>query len=250
MKQRLVTLVLSVVLTATASAAAFAQGGATSSLSGTVTDASGAVLPGATVVAKHNGTGAVSNAVTADNGTFHIPALNPGTYTVTVSLSGFKTVALNDVVLNVGAPASVRASLELGTIEETIVVEGASPVVQTQASAVATTINIETIKNVPITSRNVLDIVPLLPGVHTPGGNRDSTVLGLQQSAINITLDGVNIQDNTLKTTDGFFTIVQPRLDAIEEVTVTTAAQGADSAGQGAVQIRFVTRSGTNDLHG
>ncbi|MGH9313470.1 MAG: TonB-dependent receptor domain-containing protein, partial [Vicinamibacterales bacterium] len=250
MKQRLVTLVLSVVLTATASAAAFAQGGATSSLAGTVTDTSGAVLPGATVVAKHNGTGAVSNAVTADNGTFNIPALNPGTYTVTVSLSGFKTVALNDVVLNVGAPASVRASLELGTIEETIVVEGASPVVQTQASAVATTINIETIKNVPITSRNVLDIVPLLPGVNTPGGNRDSTVLGLQQSAINITLDGVNIQDNTLKTTDGFFTIVQPRLDAIEEVTVTTAAQGSDSAGQGAVQIRFVTRSGTNDLHG
>ena len=250
MKQRLVTLVLSVVLTATASAAAFAQGGATSSLAGTVTDTSGAVLPGVTVTAKHNGTGTVSTAVTADNGTFHIPALNPGAYTVTITLAGFKTVALNDVVLSVGAPSAVRAQLELGTLEETIVVEGASPVVQTQASAVATTINIEAIKNVPITSRNVLDVVPLLPGVNTPGGNRDSTVLGLQQSAINITLDGVNIQDNTLKTTDGFFTIVQPRLDAVEEVTVTTAAQGADVAGQGAVQIRFITRSGTNDFHG
>jgi Carboxypeptidase regulatory-like domain len=250
MKHRLVTLVLSVVLTATASAAVFAQGGANSSLAGTVTDTSGAVLPGVTVTAKHNGTGTVSTAVTADNGTFNIPALSPGAYTVTVALSGFKTVVLNDVVLNVGVPASIRASLELGTLEETIVVEGASPVVQTTASAVSTTLNVESIKNLPITSRNVLDIVPLLPGFNTPGGNRDSTALGLPQSAINITLDGVNVQDNTLKTTDGFFTIVQPRLDAIEEVTVTTVAQGADSAGQGAVQIRFVTRSGTNDIHG
>ncbi len=73
---------------------------------------------------------------------------------------------------------------------------------------------------------------------------------GLPQSAINITLDGINVQDNTLKTTDGFFTIVQPRLDAIEEVTVSSAAQGADGAGQGAIQIKFVTRSGTNTYSG
>ena len=66
---------------------------------------------------------------------------------------------------------------------------------------------------------------------------------------INITLDGVNIQDNTLRSTDGFFAIVSPRLDAIEEVTVTTAAQGADSA-QGAAQIKFTTRSGTNTFTG
>jgi hypothetical protein len=250
MKQRLVTLVLSVVLTATASAAAFAQGSAASSLSGTVTDTSGAVIPGATVVAKHNATGVTYNTVTNDAGEFSLPALNTGTYTVTVSLEGFKTVVLNEVILEAARPTSIRAVIELGSLQETITVEGASPVVQTQASAVSTTLNVESIKNLPITSRNVLDIVPLLPGFNTPGGNRDTTALGLPQSAINITLDGVNVQDNTLKTTDGFFTIVQPRLDAIEEVTVTTVAQGADSAGQGAVQIRFVTRSGTNDIHG
>ena len=138
MKQRLVTLVLSVVLTATASAAAFAQGGATSSLAGTVTDTSGAVLPGVSVTAKHNGTGTVSTAVTADNGTFHIPALNPGAYTVTMTLSGFKTAALNHVIVNVGVPAAVRAPLEVGGLAETIVVEGATPIVQTRESAVAT----------------------------------------------------------------------------------------------------------------
>ncbi len=250
MKQRLVTLVLSVVLTATASAAAFAQGSAASSLSGTVTDTSGAVIPGASVVVKHNATGVTYNTVTNTAGEFSLPALNTGSYTVTISLEGFKTVVMNDVILEAARPTSIRAVIDVGSLAETVTVEGASPVVQTQASMVSTTLNVESIKNLPITSRNVLDIVPLLPGFNTPGGNRDTTALGLPQSAINITLDGVNVQDNTLKTTDGFFTIVQPRLDAIEEVTVTTVAQGADSAGQGAVQIRFVTRSGTNDIHG
>ena len=72
---------------------------------------------------------------------------------------------------------------------------------------------------------------------------------GLPQGMINITLDGVNIQDNTLRSTDGFFAIVSPRLDAIEEVSVTSAAQGAGSA-QGAAQIKFVTRSGPTTSSG
>ena len=103
MKQRLVTLVLSVVLTATASAAAFAQGSAASSLSGTVTDTSGAVIPGASVVVKHNATGVTYNTVTNTAGEFSLPALNTGTYTVTISLEGFKTVVMNDVILEAGA---------------------------------------------------------------------------------------------------------------------------------------------------
>src|SRR4029078_5138631 len=73
---------------------------------------------------------------------------------------------------------------------------------------------------------------------------------GLPQSSISISLDGANIQDNTLKTTDGFFAIVTPRLDAIEEVTLTSAAQGADANGGGSVQIKFTTRSGSNNFVG
>ena len=87
-----------------------------------------------------------------------------------------------------------------------------------------------------------------LPGVQTAGRLRDSIVNGLPQGTINMTLDGVNIQDNTNKTTDGFFAMVAPRLDAVEEITFTAAAQGADGTGMGATQIRFVTRSGTNKL--
>ena len=105
----------------------------------------------------------------------------------------------------------------------------------------------------PTGSRSALDFVTLLPGVDTPGGpsaSRNSRVNGLPQSAINITIDGMSAQDNHLKTGDGFFARVSPRLDAIEEVTVNAAAQDAASTGQGAVQIRFVTRSGSNNFSG
>ena len=121
---------------------------------------------------------------------------------------------------------------------------------QTQTAAVATTMDINQISNLPLTSRSALDFVVNLPGINTPGGSRDSTVNGLPQSAINITIDGMSAQDNFLKTTDGFFARVSPRIDSVEEVTVSTAATDQATTGQGAVQIRFVTRSGTNSLQG
>jgi hypothetical protein len=229
---------------------AYAQGGATSSISGIVTDAQGAVIPGADIVAKNKATNAESRAVSSESGAFTIPALNAGTYNVTVTLMGFKTVVLNDVVLSAGVPAGVKAVLEVGGLEESVVVQAASEIIQTQSATVSTTLNVNQITRLPLTSRNALDFVVNLPGTNTPGGSRDSTVNGLPQSTINITLDGMNIQDNYLKTTDGFFARLSPRIDAVEEVTVTTAANNADSAGQGAVNIRFTTRSGTNRLNG
>ena len=250
MKHNLVRLTLAVLMTAMFGASAFAQGGATTSLSGTVTDASGAVIPGADIKVKNSATAAESTTVSAANGTFSIPALNAGTYTVTVTLMGFKTALIKDVVLNAGVPASVKAVLEVGGLEETVMVQGGSEVVQTQSASVSTTMSVNQISKLPLTSRNALDFVANMAGTNTPGGVRDSTVNGLPQSAINITLDGMNIQDNYLKTTDGFFARLSPRIDAVEEVTVTTAANGADAAGQGAVQIRFTTRSGSNKLSG
>ena len=90
-----------------------------------------------------------------------------------------------------------------------------------------------------------------MPGVTTAdGSSRGAMVNGLPTSTVNITLDGMNIQDNYAKTWDGMFTRVSPRLDAVEEVSIGTAAQGADMAGQGGVQIKMVTRSGTNSYHG
>jgi hypothetical protein len=248
---RLASLLVFTAMAVMAGTPAYAQGGgATTSLAGTVVDSSAAVIPGANVVARNKATGGEFTAVTSEQGTFTIPALNPGTYTVTISLVGFKTAVLNDVVLNAAVPGSVRAVLEVGTLEETVTVEAASSIVQTQTAAVATTMDINQISNLPLTSRSALDFVINLPGINTPGTSRDSTVNGLPQSTINITIDGMSAQDNFLKTTDGFFARVSPRLDSVEEVTVSTAAQDVASTGQGAVQIRFVTRSGTNEFRG
>jgi hypothetical protein len=228
-------------------------GGATTSLSGTVTDTSAAIIPGATVVVKNNGTATQFDAVTNENGYFTVPALDPGSYSVTVTLMGFKTAVLSDVRINAATPASVRIALEVGGLEETVVVEGGTDIIQTTSPAVTSTIDTNQILKIPTGSRSALEFVTLLPGVNTPGGpggSRNSTINGLPQSAINITIDGISAQDNHLKTGDGFFARVSPRLDAIEEVTVNAAAQDAASTGQGAVQIRFVTRSGSNMFTG
>jgi hypothetical protein len=240
-----------VVLLAIAGTPAFAQGGRTAaSIVGTVTDSSGAVIPGASVVVKSNATATEFTATTNDQGSFTIPAVDPGSYTVTVTLMGFKTWVGNDVRVNAGTPASVRVTLEVGGLEETVTVAGGSEIIQTQSAAVTTTIDTNQILKVPTGSRSALEFITTLPGVNTPGGSRNSTINGLPQSAINITIDGISAQDNHLKTGDGFFSRVSPRLDAMEEVTVSSAAQDAASTGQGAVQIQFVTRSGSNEYTG
>jgi hypothetical protein len=184
--------------------------------------------------------------VSGSDGGFTIPAVPVGTYTVTISLTGFKNAVLKGVVVTASQPANVRTKLEVGGLQETVTVEAASAMIQTQTSVASTTINTQQISFLPVASRNTLDFVQFLPGVQTQGSVRDSTVAGLPQSTINITVDGVNVQDNHLKTTDGFFARMSPRLDSVEEVTLTTAAQGTDASGQGATQIRFTTRSGTN----
>lgn len=246
------SLVAAVLLSLLAAAPAFAQGVASSSITGVVVDNSDSVVPGATVLAKSDSTGAEFQAVTGSNGAFSIPALNPGTYTVTVSLSGFKTAVVKGVVVTAGGPATIRPKLEVGGLEETIIVATGSEVVQTQSAAVATTLNTKAITTLPLSSRSTLNFVQFLPGVQVPQGGsvRSAQINGLPQSSVNITLDGVNIQDNTNKTGDGMFAIVSPRLDAIEEVTVTSGAQGAESNAQGAVQIKFTTRSGSNSFSG
>jgi len=249
--RRLILLPLVLGFVFAASTGAFAQGGATSTLSGTVVDSSGGVVPGADVVAKNDATATTYTGVSGSDGAFTIPAIQPGSYTVTVSLMGFKTAILNKVVVNVGVPSTVRPVLELGKLEETVVVEAASVLVQTQTSAVTSTISATQITNLPLPGRGAFDFVTQLPGVaQTGGSSRGATVNGLPQSTVNITLDGMNIQDNYAKSWDGMFTRVSPRLDAVEEFSGGLAGNNTADAGQGGVQVRFVTRSGTNQFKG
>lgn len=250
MHKQAVRYVLALMILCGFSAHAYGQGGATSSISGIVVDSSGGVIPGATVTVKNEGTNIASEVVTSTTGAFTVPALTVGSYSVTVQLSGFKTFVAKGVHVTAGAPASIKATLEVGGLEQTVTVEASAAMVQTTSSAVSSTVDLKQISNLPLATRNALDFITFLPGIQTASTNRNSIVNGLPQSSINITLDGLSVQDNYLKSTDGFFARMSPRLDAVEEVTVTTAGNGADSSGQGATQIKFTTRSGSNRMSG
>lgn len=219
------------------------------SISGTVVDTNGAVVPGATVVVKGEA-GQEFTATTKDSGVYNIPAVPPGFYTVTVTASSFKTSIIEKVKVDVGTPATVNAALQAGSIAETVVVTSGAEVLQTQTATIGTNIQGRQILETPIQSRDALDLVTLLPGTSTTGVVRTSSINGLPKSAITIQIDGVDVQDNYLKSSDGFFTFIRPRIDAIDEVTVSTSNPGAESSGDGAIGIIFSTRRGTDDYKG
>jgi hypothetical protein len=229
----------------------FGQVTTTGSIVGTVTDPTGAVVPNATVTAKNKATGKESTATTSDSGNFNIPQVSSGVFTVTVqATSGFKKSQITDVKVDAGTPATVNVVLELGNPQEIVTVVGGGELIQTQSATIGTTLTGRQITDIPTASRNALDLVLALPGTSTVGRPRQSSVNGLPKGALNITLDGMNVQDNLLKSNDGFFTYIQPRTDAISEVTVSSSNPGAESSGEGAYQIKFVTQGGTNGYHG
>ena len=232
---------------------AFAQStSSTTSLTGTVVDKDGGVIPGATVVVKKNATGVSTTVVTNSAGVYTLPALDPGTYTVTISLTSFKTTVISDVRLLAAQGGSLQTVLEVGALTDTVNVKAETSLVRTQSPTVTSTVSTEFIRSVPRNDRNALNFLIFLPGVDTPGGAgnaRSSTISGLPQNTIAILIDGVSTGNN-LQSGDGFFSLVVPRLDAVEEVTLTTAAAGADSSAQGSATVRFVTKSGTNVYKG
>ena len=120
------------------------------SLSGTVVDASGAIIPGAAVIAKNVATGTTFEAVTDERGSFTIPSMRAATYTVSVTLSGFKTVVVKNVKLEVGVPATVNATLQVGQMEEAVTVTGGTEIVQTQTSTVSTTLARQSDRTSPV----------------------------------------------------------------------------------------------------
>ena len=228
---------------------AFAQGsGGTTSLSGVVVDADGGVIPGATIEIKNNATAVVETVVSNASGAFAIPALTPGTYTVTVSLSGFKTYVMNDVRLVAATPADDQGDAAARRAHRDRRGQGRHGPRPDAATTVQSTMLAEQITKLPLVSRNALSSTSCSCRASSrPGGYRAATINGLPQNTISITLDGIGIGNN-LQSTDGFYTQVFPRLDAIEEVTVTGATPDAAGGAQGSVQVAFVTRSGSNTL--
>ncbi len=229
----------------------FALGqGATGSLSGSVADPKGAVVAGATVVVTSVATNQEFTAQTNDEGVFYVPSLPSGIYRAAISAQSFKNALVTGIKIDVGKPSSINVSLEIGSANETVTVVGGGELLQTQSATVGTTLTGRQITDLPTASRDALDLVLAMPGTSTVGRPRQSSINGLPKGALNITMDGLNVQDNLGKSSDGFFTFIRPRTDAISEVTVSTSNPGAESAAEGAVQVKFVTQGGTNNYHG
>jgi hypothetical protein len=131
-----------------------------------------------------------------------------------------------------------------------VTIVGGGEVLQTQTANVGNVIVGRQITELPFTSRDALDLVLALPGTQTPARPRSSTINGLPRGSLTITMDGLPDQAEDSKSSDGFFTFVRPRIDAIEEVSLSSAVPGAESSGDGAVQIKFNTRRGGTEFHG
>ncbi len=195
-------------------------------------------------------TDAVAKTTTSERGEYSLPSILAGTYRVTVTKVGFKTESKINVAVNAGISVSANVRLELGQATETVEVASGAEMVQTANAELSSTITARQVQDLPFASRNAVELLVTQPGTQTPTNPRSSSINGLPKGAINITIDGMNTQDNMLKSSDGFFSYIMPSVDSIEEVTMTTSASGVDSTSQGGAQIKFVTRSGTNQIHG
>ena len=170
---------------------------------------------------------------------------------MTATLAGFKTATSKNVRVAPGQPVTIPLTLEIGSSKRRSSVTSSSELINTQTATVAATLNSDQLTRMPTPTRNALNAVTFLPGVNTTGTNRDSTINGLPGAFLSITIDGVSNNDNFLRNTDGFFASVTPRQDAVEAVSVTLAAAGAQvGGGAGAVTMAFQTRSGGNRFTG
>jgi Carboxypeptidase regulatory-like domain/TonB dependent receptor len=222
----------------------------TGRLEGAVTDSQGAAVAAAQVKVTNTQTGQTFSLIADEKGNWALPSMPTSVYQVTVTRQGFKTATVDNVKVDAGVPATVNIALEVGALTETIEVAAGAEVLQTATATVTDTLVGRQLHELPFTSRNLTELIVTQPGSATPGVPRSTSVYGLPQAAMNVTIDGINIQDNSNKSSDGFFNAIFPRADAIEEMTVSSASAGADSNAEGAYQVKMVTRSGSNDWHG
>ena len=228
-----------------------AQGRTAGQIVGTVKDASGAVVPKAELILIDNGTGTTTETTSGADGGFVFPNLQPGRYQITATFQGFNPVTIQEVVVETSRSVNLVVQFEVAGLTEQVRVEGRSQVVETTSTTIANTVSNEQISKLPLAGRNILGFALLVPGAATSATARDSEYNGLPGGAINITLDGVN--NNSARFRSGgtsMFVFAPIRLGAIEEVTVSTAGLTADAGAEGAVQIQFVTKRGSNAFRG
>jgi hypothetical protein len=229
-------------------AAAYAQN---AQITGTLTDQSGAVLPGVTVTARNQETGLTRAVVSGAAGDYRLPALPPGTYTLKVELSGFTTEERSGIILVIDQTAQIDFTLKPAAVAETVTVQGESPIVDVTASNVATSVSNAQIQDLPVASRRWIDLAMLTPGTSQDNirgffyrGNVNVGA-GTREYSNGFVVDGVN---NT------WAEMGEPRqnfaMDSIREFKVSTSNYKAEYGLATGGLVSVVSKSGTNDLHG
>ena len=228
----------------------------TATLTGTVTDSSGAALAGATVTLHDKTKNTDVTAATDQAGFYSVPDLPVGTYSVTIKMAGFKAYLEDDVVLHVGDRRTLNAALSVGQLSETVEVAASLVPVETSTSAQDATIIGTQVRELQLNNRNFIQLVALQPGVSSTepdqvgfGGISATlavSVNGNRTSANNWTVDGSDINDSGSN-----LTIVNvPSVDALGEFTIERSTYDAQYGRSGGGQVNVVTKSGTSDFHG
>lgn len=224
----------------------------TGTLTGTVSDPTSAVVPNATVTATDTGSGRTYTEKTNAEGVYTFTNLPNSSYKLVVEVAGFSKTEIDNVHVDVSQTSHINVKLEIAKTGSEIVVQAEQTAVQSESAELKNTVDASQLSAMPLPTRNPLDLVKTFAGIMTPnttsvtGG--DAFVHGLRGNDTNLTQDGINVQDSTVKTS-AFFAISAPVADTIEEINVSVGGIGTDG-GFGAAQVSMVTKKGTNDYHG
>jgi hypothetical protein len=234
---------------------------ALTSLRGNVTDAQGAAIPATAVTLTSKDTGATRKVLTDAQGVYQFQQVAPGLYTVKAEKPGFSVNQSNDVRLVVSTPASLDIRLEVGQTTETINVTGEAPALNTVDATIGNAFNETQVRQLPLATRNVVELLSLQAGVTQTG-----EVLGARRDQNNVTLDGVDVNDNQTSGVSGagpgngsnaggardagFNAALPVPLDSVAEFRVTVGGTNANQGRSSGGQVTLITKSGSNQFHG
>lgn len=224
----------------------------TSQISGRITDAQGAALPGVAIVVRNEETGVSRELTSSGEGTYSAAQLPPGRYSVVARLTGFRTVERTALVLLVGTTLTINLSLPLGGIEESVTVTGQSPLVDTTTATVGGNVGTAELSELPAMNRNYFAAVALLPGVQFSPSNQmgNDTIVANGQTTqnTNVSVDGGYNADDALGTSAG--AQVRTPLEAVQEFQVLTSMYDAEFGRAGGAVVNAVSKAGTNQFKG
>ena len=238
-----------------AAASIFAQ--STSSLHGTVTDKSGAIVVGASVLVSNPLTGFSRKVASGRDGVYQVVDIPPGIYSVTVTAAGFESSKLDNLQILVNTPATAGVVLQPGAQVDMITVRANAETLNTEDATAGSPFEEEQVKQLPIESRNVVDLLSLQPGVTFLGDRTDinlttdtrsGSVNGARSDQTTVTMDGVDVTDQA--NGYAFTSILHTTPDSLQQFRVTTSNPTPSDGTSSGAQVALLTKGGTNDFHG